>query len=215
MTNPAITPTLRNIVFDMGGILVGLDGARCIEAFERLGCPDVADYVRLHRTEDLFLEIERGLIGVPEFCERVRRLSHADLTDDAIVGAWNSLLTTVPDEKKACLVRLHLAGYRLFLLSNTNEMHWRRCEQLLQYGEWSARQLFEHVYLSNEMHLVKPDRTIYAALLHQSQLRPEETLFIDDREENCLGAAALGIRTLHDPRGEEWCSLLSERLLSE
>lgn len=215
MTNQAISPAIRNIVFDMGGILVGLDSARCIEAFERIGCTDVADYVRQHRTEDLFLEIERGLISVPAFCQRVRDLSHCDIADEKIVGAWNSLLTTVPEEKTACLVRLRLAGYRLFLLSNTNEMHWHRCEQLLRYGEWTAGRLFERVYLSNELHLVKPDTAIYAEVLRQSGLLPQETLFIDDREENCRGAAALGIHTLHDPRGDQWTRLVGDTLLEE
>lgn len=209
-----VNKPLRNIIFDLGGILAGLDGARCIRAFEEIGCDRVAIYVAEHRTEDLFLEIERGLIDVPTFCQRVRDLAETDIPDAAIVDAWDSLLTTIPERKLRCLVQLHQAGYRLFLLSNTNEMHWLRAEQLLRHGEWTAARLFEHVYLSNEMHMVKPNRDIYEAVLRESQLDAAETIFIDDREENCLGAAAVGIQTLHDATGDRWVDVISRMCLS-
>ncbi len=200
---------IRNIIFDLGGVLVGLDGARCISAFSRIGCGAVADYVAEHRTEDLFLEIERGLITARQFCDEVRRISRCDASDSQIVWAWNELLTDIPDSKKERLLQLRAAGYRLFLLSNTNEMHWQRACRLLEYRGHGAGDYFERVYLSNELHLVKPDTAIYAAVLAQSGLAAGETLFVDDREENLTAAAALGIRTFHECPGHRWEDLLT------
>lgn len=200
---------IRNIIFDLGGVLVGLDGVRCISAFSRIGCGAVADYVAEHRTEDLFLEIERGLITARQFCDEVRRISRCDASDSQIVWAWNELLTDIPDSKKERLLQLRAAGYRLFLLSNTNEMHWQRACRLLEYRGHGAGDYFERVYLSNEMHLVKPDTAIYAAVLAQSALVAGETLFVDDRAENLTAAAALGIRTFHERPGHRWEDLLT------
>ncbi len=200
---------IRNIIFDLGGVLVGLDGERCIRAFAQIGCDAIADYVAEHRTEDLFLEIERGLITVPQFCDEVRRISRCTATDSQIVWAWNELLTTIPDSKKERLLRLRAAGYRLFLLSNTNEMHWQRACRLLEYRGHTAADYFDKVYLSNEMHLVKPDTAIYAAVLDQSGLAAGETLFIDDREVNLAAAAQLGIHTFHERPDHRWEDLLT------
>lgn len=65
---------IKNIIFDLGGVLVGLDVARCIDAFRRIGCGETAVYVEEHRTEDLFLDIELGRATTQDFCRKVRSL---------------------------------------------------------------------------------------------------------------------------------------------
>ena len=117
---------IKNIIFDLGGVLVGLNPERCINAFREIGCGVLASYVEEHRTEDLFLETELGHIDEGEFCNEVRRIAHTDTPDKDIVWAWNQLLTGIPHEKLLRLARLKQQGYRLFLLSNTNSMHWTR-----------------------------------------------------------------------------------------
>lgn len=198
---------IRNIVFDLGGILVSLDAARSIDAFRRIGCGPVARYVEEHRTEDLFLDIELGRTDTAGFCRRVREITATTVTDALITEAWDCLLTDIPQEKLRCVARLRDAGYRLFLLSNTNEMHWARAVRLMAERGCEAGDLFEHAYLSHEMHLAKPDPAIFQAVLTGSALRPEETLFIDDLEANCAAAAASGMRTLHDPTGSTWAGI--------
>ena len=151
---------IKNIVFDLGGVLVDLDGKRCIDAFDAIGCHAISDYVRLHRTEDLFYDIEIGHTTTAEFCREVRSITHTSATDTEIVGAWNALLTTIADEKKQRLLSLR-RDYRVFLLSNTNDMHWRLCaDHLFNYGPWRADDMFERIYLSYRLHLAKPDPAI-------------------------------------------------------
>ena len=103
---------IKNIIFDLGGVLVGLNPERCINAFREIGCGVLASYVEEHRTEDLFLETELGHIDEGEFCNEVRRIAHTDTPDKDIVWAWNQLLTGIPHEKLLRLARLKQQGYR-------------------------------------------------------------------------------------------------------
>ena len=89
----------KNIIFDLGCVLVGLNPERCIKAFKEIGCGAIATYVEEHRTEDLFLDTELGRISQAQFCDEVRRLSGSTTSDADIVWAWNQLLTGIPLEK--------------------------------------------------------------------------------------------------------------------
>lgn len=206
--------TIRTIVFDMGGILVGLDGQRCVRNIREVGCDEIAFYVEQHRVEDLFLEAERGEIGAAEFCDYVRRIVGKNVPDADIIRAWNSLLTGIPQEKVDTLLRLKAAGYRLLLLSNTNDMHWARCQELMAEHGHTMQELFEHCYLSNEMHKVKPNDDIFLQLLAESHSEAAETLFIDDSEANCATASRLGIHAFCDPKGTQWMDFVETRLLN-
>ena len=179
---------IKNIVFDLGGVLVDLDGKRCIDAFDAIGCHAISDYVRLHRTEDLFYDIEIGHTTTAEFCREVRSITHTSATDVEIVGAWNALLTTIADEKKQRLLSLR-RDYRVFLLSNTNDM-------------------FERIYLSYRLHLAKPDPAIFSHVLADAGLQADETLFIDDNADNCRAAQSLGIHTLLQSAANDWMQRL-------
>ena len=195
----------KNIIFDLGGVLVGLDGQRCIEAFMRIGCPEVARYVELHLTEDLFVDIEMGNISTHDFCNEVRRLTGCAAADSEIVAAWNALLTEIPNHKKQLLLDLREQGKRLFLLSNTNDMHWTyTVEQLLPMGPWGASDYFEQTFVSYEMHLAKPSEEIYSEVLRQTGIKANETLFIDDSRDNIEAARRLGIHGFLETTGEEW-----------
>lgn len=204
---------IKNIVFDLGGVLCGLDADRCVAAFHGIGAEDIAYFVEEHRVEDLFLDAELGHITTAEFCDEVRRLTRKSIQDDAIVWAWNELLTGVSESRKECLLQLS-EHYRLFILSNTNDMHWGRCSQeffrFSQNGHHlGVGDVFEKVFLSYEMHLAKPSEEIFQQVLSQAQLVPEETLFIDDSQANCLVAARLGIHTYHNHHIDDWMSVVS------
>ena len=188
---------MKNIIFDLGGVLVGFNRQRSIDAFERIGCEKVADYIRDHRTEDLFYRIELGVISTHDFCEEVRQMTATNADDEAIINAWNVLLTPVTTERLQRLRELREAGHRLFLLSNTNDMHWQYCEHQLDG-------CFERVFLSYEMRLVKPDPKIFAEVLRQADIEACDTLFIDDNADNIAAAASLGIKTFHNQNIDDW-----------
>lgn len=199
-----LNKTIKNIIFDLGGVLVDLDKQRCVQAFEQIGAVKVAEYVRNHLTADLFLEIETGQITTPEFCDEVRRMDRCTVTNDKIVWAWNQLLSGIICEKLHKLKQLK-ESYRLFLLSNTNDMHWQKCTNSFFVAPYFApKEYFERVFLSYEMQLSKPDKAIFETVLQHANLLASETLFIDDSLENCLSAANLGIHVWHEITGNDW-----------
>ena len=202
---------IGNIIFDFGGVLVDLDKQRCVDAFTKIMAAPVSVYVDECRQEDLFHDLELGAIDVGEFCREVRRRAPGcTASDAAICDAWNALLTGIPPRRIARLVHLR-RRHRLFLLSNTNIIHWEKSvRDFFPYRGMSVNDYFEHIYLSYEMHKVKPSPEIFAQVIADSGIDPADTLFVDDSEANCRGAETVGISTLHVAGGDEWLGILKE-----
>ncbi len=199
---------IKNIIFDMGGVLFDLNAARCVSAFEAIGAHKTAAYVRDFRTEDLFYLIEMSSGTTAQFCREVRSLDGINASDDEITAAWNSLLEPTPQCKRELLLSLKSEGYRLFLLSNTNEIHWNKAKTLIAGEDNDVNDIFEHIFLSCDMNLRKPDKEIFRSVLCEVVIRPEDTLFVDDNASNIAAAQQLGIRTFHETDGHRWVDLI-------
>ncbi|MBQ6062166.1 MAG: HAD family phosphatase [Prevotella sp.] len=198
---------VRNIIFDLGGVLAGLDGQRCIDAFDALGCEKVSYYVEHHLTEDLFYNIEVGNISTEDFCDEVRRITGRNVSDEQIVWAWNQLLTGISERRLEKLLRLR-GKYHLFLLSNTNDMHWQLCvDDFFTFRGNRVENFFDRIFLSYKMHLSKPSKDIYEEVLRQANIQPAETLFIDDSKTNIEGASPLGIQGYWNAHINDWLAL--------
>jgi len=211
MTSPNTRmQSIRNIVFDLGGVLVGLDGSKSIEAYDKLGCQAVSKYIEEHRTEDLFYRIELGLISTHEYCEEIRQMTQTKASDDELIQAWNLLLTELSPLRRERLLALRREGYRLYLLSNTNDMHWQHCASRLFGSE--VVEAFDRIFLSYEMQLSKPSAAIFETVVGDAGLLPEETLFIDDNRQNIETAASLGIRTYLNTSIDNWVEAIDSLL---
>lgn len=108
----------------------------------------------------------------------------------------------IPEYKLELLLTLR-KKYRLYLLSNTNDLHWNVCIPKFEYRGLRVGDFFTHVFLSYQMHQAKPDIVIFQTVLKEAKLLPEETLFIDDSLENCRAAASLGINVFHYVPGDD------------
>ena len=187
--------TIKNIIFDWGGVLIDLDFERCLQAFDDLGIGDLKHLLTGAAECSLFKDYEMGKCTTTEFREGVRQLANRSLTDAEIDAVWNSMVKNVPVEKLQLLYELR-QQYNIYLLSNTNELHWEHAsEKVFQYKELKRDNFFKRVFLSNEMHLAKPDPEIFRVALKEANLIAEETLFIDDSLVNCEAAASVGIHT--------------------
>lgn len=198
----------KNIIFDFGCVLVDLDKKRCVNAFNAIGAGSISMYVDECRQEDLFHELEIGAIDTAAFCGEVRRKSHGCTASDAeICDAWNQLLTGIPVRRLQRIIELR-RSHRLFVLSNTNPIHWSKAvRDFFPYQGMNAGDYFEKVFLSYEMHKVKPSEDIFMQVIEQTGIVPAETLFIDDSEANCLAGIRAGLRALHVSSGDDWLEI--------
>lgn len=198
------------LLFDFGGVLVDLDRSRAERAFDRLGF-DIRPYLGTFRQSGVFSLLERGEIGVGQFCDEIRRLAgNAQLADEAITEAWRAYLTEVPAERLDMLLKIR-RHYSVNLLSNTNSIHWQQaCDDFFRYRGLGVADFFDNVYLSFEMGVEKPAPELYAKVAEGLQVAPGEILFFDDSEVNCEAARQCGFRSLLAPAHSEWFKYFDE-----
>lgn len=198
---------IKNLIVDFGGVLIDLDRQRCLENFRELGLPDVEHTLDLYHQQDFFQQYEKGLISSADFRNVIREKIGKDVDDARIDAAWNSFLVSIPTYKLDLLLALR-KDYVVYLLSNTNEIHWKwSCEHAFHYKTFRVEDYFEHIFLSYEMKMAKPDEEIFRKVLDDAGLDPKETFFIDDSEANCMTARSLGISTYVPKAGEDWSHL--------
>lgn len=122
----------KNIIFDLGNVLVKLNSLGCMNAFKVLGMEKLID--SNPEAKRLMGELGVGLISTEQFCDAARNLTLTTVSNHQIIEAANRMLVVIPDEKKRRLLKLKAKGYRLFLLSNTIDIHWDYCvEKLFPY----------------------------------------------------------------------------------
>lgn len=198
----------KNIIFDLGNVLVKLNPEGCIGAFKAIGMGELVDLNPQSEGMKLMSKLGVGMMTTEAFCDAARKLTGADVTNEDIIAAANKMLVEIPDYKKERLLQLKKAGYRLFLLSNTIDVHWDYCvEHLFPYQSYGVEDYFEQCFLSQKMHLAKPDARIYEEVIRLANIHPDETLFIDDLKENCEAAEKLGIHTFQNVKFDDWLAL--------
>ena len=200
---------IKNLLIDLGGVLINLDRQRCIEHFQKLGLQNVDALLDIQNQDGLLMQQEKGLITPAEFRDGVRKMIGKAVSDKQIDAAWNSFLVDIPTQKLDLLLKLR-EKYVVYLLSNTNQIHWEwTCAHLFPYRTFKVEDYFEKIYLSFEMRMVKPDAEIFETVLADANIDPKETFFIDDSEANCQAAQKLGISTYTPQAGEDWSSIFN------
>jgi len=189
---------IKNIIFDLGGVLLNLDFNLTQQAFVKLGVTDFKGYYNKAKQIGLFDDFEIGRISETEFCDGIRGLSGLDKSNVVLMEAWNAMLLNFPIIRKELLLMLK-QKFSIVLLSNTNETHVRAFTEIIKkdINEDSLSLLFNAVYYSNEIGFRKPNLNAFEFVLAQNNFKAEETLFIDDSIQHLEGAKMLGIKTLH------------------
>ena len=194
---------IRNIVFDLGGVLVNLDFKAAINGLQEAGFANVKEQLLAFDRGGIFQKFELGEITADEFRTAIRENSTVTLTDEEVDALWNLMLLEIPREKLELILELR-GKYMVYLLSNTNSIHWDYvCKNAFNYRGFRVEDYFEETFLSYEMHLAKPDKAIFEKVLHDANLLAEETLFIDDSEANCKAAQEVGIHAHHYHVGDD------------
>lgn len=195
---------IRNIVLDLGGVLFTLDREEALRRFEALGVPDVEKMLDPYLQSGYFLQVEDGRMTEPEFRAALSASAGRELTYDEIAHAYFGFLRSV-DTYKFDFIDEELRDYRIFILSNTNPYVMDFCEsdRFLPSGRPLSSYCVKK-FASCEMGLVKPDRRIFERMISEGEMKPEETLFLDDGPANVAMASEFGIHTYCPKNGEDW-----------
>ena len=207
---------IKNIIFDLGGVILDIDESIVYKELEKLGI-NVSELAHSKDFKELISKFDTGIYTAPTFRKKAKALLGLEkMTDQKFDSIWNAMLLDIPRERIEAIeqVKKH---YKIFLMSNTNEIHYDLYVRDLQlrfgYKEFDA--LFDKSYFSFDIHLEKPDPRFFEMILDHEGLLPEETLFIDDTETNIKVAKKLGIRTYHIGREELVRNLFENGILKE
>ena len=203
---------IKNIIFDLGGVLLDIDLNYCMRQMQALGIDLDAFKKKGMQTpigtkaavlgegmvaNGIMHLYQTGDITTEAFMEGVRKYCKEGTTREQVLEAWNSCCIAIPSYRLDKLRELKQKGYTICMLSNTNEAHWQEIVKKCFGGQEVVDELFGHVFLSQEMHMAKPNDEIYLEVLRQINAKAEECFFLDDSSANLEAAAALGFHTLH------------------
>ena len=204
---------IKHIIFDLGGVILDIDENMAVHELQKRGV-DVS-LVSGEAFQALDSRFERGILTAASFRKKVKELfGLPKLTDADFDYIWNAILLDIPRERIRALEEIK-EHYTIFLMSNTNEIHYDLYVRDLQlrFGYKQFDDLFDKSYFSFDVHLLKPDPLFFEYILEQQGLKPEETLFIDDSPANIEVARKMGLHTYHIHRDELVRNLFKEGIL--
>jgi len=203
MTTDQYAASLKNLIFDLGDVIIPIDLTAPVRNFAMLANLPEDEVRALWQQHNFINHYETGLIDDKAFRDHVRKVLYQRTdapdrwADEVIDTAWNTVLLDLPIERIE-RIKLLKQNYRLFLLSNTSPIHIRQVNQVLtELGQPTLEELFERVFYSYEVRMAKPSPDIYHHVLAEAGIVADETAFFDDNEANIRAAAALGIRAVH------------------
>jgi glucose-1-phosphatase len=193
---------VKNVIIDLGGVLVNINPQKTFSAFKRILIPELADSVQWNEIPEEFLALETGRINKEEFISYFSKLCKPEVLRDEIVNALCAMILDFPYERVEIIKSLS-EKYQVYLLSNTNPFHIHHFEKEFQNRYYfSLHQLFTKVYYSSEIGYRKPEAHCFHYVLNDAGIKAEETVMIDDMAENCLAAEAIGLMSLKVPENK-------------
>lgn len=196
---------IKNIIFDLGGVILNLDYDKTKQAFIDLGFYNFDEIYSQFRQSSLFDQLEVGAINTRDFINEVKvYLPGKIASDNDIIEAWNAMLLDIPQSHFKLLEKLKQSGYNLFLLSNTNTIHYRAffdyIEQLT--GKRSLSGFFQKEYYSHLIGKRKPHKEVFLHIIHEQDIDISSTLFIDDSPQHIEGAKKVGLHTIQKKQAD-------------
>ena len=200
---------IKNIIFDMGGVIVDVHREEAIRQFKAIGVWDAERQIDANNHSGLFLAFENGDIDSEAFRHQLSVHAGTDIPMEAVVKAWKSIISKPLQYKLDYILTLR-KKYRLYLLTNNNPIliDWARTSDFSAAG-LPITSYFDKLYISYEMKCTKPGRLIYEQLILDSGINPSETLFIEDGTRNINTAKELGFQTFQVKNAEDWREALT------
>src|SRR5450755_3305222 len=171
---------VKNIIFDLGGVIMDIDVKRTLNAFSDLGLKNIHEYFGHGFAASFFSDHESGKISDGDFLKEIKQLLSVEVKNEAVIDAWNALLLHFPSERIDLLLSLK-SKYRLFLYSNTNAIHYQKFSEIYRKSFGGRLEdLFEKAYFSHVLGFRKPDLGGFKQIIDENDLNSEQSLFVDD-----------------------------------
>jgi putative hydrolase of the HAD superfamily len=191
------SPSIKNILFDLGGVILDINVRATQQKFYELGLPALFMQYPENMLTDLFFKYETGKLSTSQYRDEVRRVSGLEVSDEKIDDAWNAMLVGIPAQRTALIARLK-ERYKLYMLSNTCALHAPVFEKMyLEAAGVPMHQVFNKLYYSFEIGFHKPDLEAWKYVIRDARIKPEETLFLDDNIHNIKASQELGFQAIH------------------
>ena len=184
----------RNIIFDLGGVVIDLQRIMAVKALDKLGITDASVLLGEYGQKGPFKLLETGEITAAQFFDLLLPACKPGTTCTDLQNAFEDFLKDLPEERLVMIRKLREEGFRLFVLSNTNPImfhHW--IDDAFRKEGKSVNDYFDGIVVSYEEKTMKPDPQIFRNLVERYRLNPSETLMLDDSEANCLAAESIGL----------------------
>ena len=197
---------LTDIIFDLGGVLLDLNMQGVGEACKRLGINPELFFVKADEentstvchgisASKAITAYQVGEMTSEAFLALVLSYCDEGITRDDVIEAWNACIGIIPRERLDMILELRRKGYHTHLLSNTNDLHWEEIKRRYFSTEgYTCQDLFDHIFVSHEMHLAKPEPEIYLEAVRRIGRPAAECLFIDDALVNVEAAQKEGLQ---------------------
>ena len=203
---------IKNIAFDLGGVVLALSYEQAVKRFEVIGLKDARQQLDAFEQRGIFGDLESGRITAEDFRRELSKMVGRLLTMNECYQAWHGYVDHVPKRNLEELLSLRERGYRVCLLSNTNPYMMQWAGNDFDGEGHPISYYFDALYLSYECKVMKPRREIFEMMLQGQQSTPEETLFVDDGPRNVEMAATMGMHTLCPQNNEDWTEALEALL---
>lgn len=181
----------KAIIFDLGNVLLEISFIRVCRYWAGITGRDPQELYASFPEDEIFIGFEKGEVSPEVFRRHVMTKMGCSMSTAEFDNGWNSIFIGPVPGIQIVLTQLQ-KRYRLVGLSNTNPIHaaWWQAP----YGALIA--MLEQLFVSHEIGVRKPDSRAYEIVLDYLGLKPEETIFIDDKAENVNAAKQLGIKGL-------------------
>ena len=203
---------IKNLLFDLGGVIMDIDRNRAVHALEAIGLTEADSLLGEYGQKGAFLALEKGEIDAAEFRRQLRPLFNRPVSDSEIDEAFTRFLIGIPQHRLKALRELR-KRYKVYMLSNTNPIMFEGfiTDQFRQEG-LEMSDYFDGVVTSYEAKCYKPDKEIFDYACAHCGIKPEETLFFDDSQSNVNAARALGFNAALVAPGTEFTDIIGNIL---
>lgn len=188
---------IKNILFDLGGVILDINIQATLKRFYELGFPaELMQYPESMNT-DVFFKYQTGKLDTVQFRNAIRKSTGVEMSDQVFDEAWNTMLVRIPKERTELLKRLS-ERYALYMLSNTSALHVEVFEPMYKEAAGvSMHDVFTKLYYSHEIGWHKPDHEAWEHVIKDAGIKAEETLFLDDSIQNIKASQELGFQAIH------------------